>query len=116
MQAVFDDRSRQNPGKHGVGFRVTPPHPSRLLIDAIEPLKSQRLHTNRSALNLAGENVESPPDTHDERNIQLVTMRRQKSFLPRRRHPDEEAIRPAVTDIPDDLEFLVRREITVPQS
>jgi hypothetical protein len=110
---VANERLNHNRSKQSIRFRVSPPHPSRLLVNAVEPFKSQGLEYCRSATNFLGKNVEGTANTHNERNVQGTTVRRQESLLARRRHTDEQAISAAAANCLNDLKLLFRLEITV---
>ena len=113
---VVNDRLHQNSGKERVGFCVSPPHPAGLLVNAIKPFKSKCLHPGGSTTNLAGKDIEGAANSHNEWDIQIVTMRCQKSLLAWRGHADEQAIGSTVPDLADDLGLLLRPEVAVSHS
>lgn len=116
LNLLLNECAQQYRGEQRVRSRVSPPHPPRLLVDAIKPFQPERLHANWRTRDLAGENIEGATYSHDEGDFQIVTVRRKEALLARRRHANEQAIRPAVPNIGDDLRLPVWREVTILQS
>jgi hypothetical protein len=91
-QRAADERLSKHAGERDVGAQVTPPHPPRLLIDAIEPFEPNALHPRRRAVDVAGEHVDAAAHAHDERHVEAESVFVQEPLLLRRRHADEETV------------------------
>src|SRR5580693_2759158 len=93
-----DELSCQESRKRDIGAEVAPKHPTRLLIEPIEPLQPRILHPGGSATDRARENVERAAYPHNEWNAKFVLVLSQQSFLAGRRQTQEQTIRTRTTN------------------
>ena len=97
-------------------LEVSPPHPARLLIDAIKPFESKSLDPMWSSVHMTSYYIKRPANSHYKRNSQIATVRSEKSLLSRGRHSNEKTVGATILDFLHHLVFLVLLEIAIPES